>query len=67
MSITAVIGKVADAIKAGIDWSLEKLRLKNSQKMQANAEAKTDQSIKADAAKTVASGDLKKIQKANAE
>jgi hypothetical protein len=67
MSITAVIGKVADAIKSGIDWSLEKLRLKNSAKMQANAEAKSDQEIKDEAGKIVASGNIDKIRKANAE
>ncbi|EIP99468.1 hypothetical protein OpiT1DRAFT_03985 [Opitutaceae bacterium TAV1] len=67
MSATAAISNVAAALKSAFDWCLEKLRLKNSAKMQANAEAKTDQSVKDDAGKIVASGDLDKIRKANAE
>ncbi|AHF92484.1 hypothetical protein OPIT5_29355 [Opitutaceae bacterium TAV5] len=67
MSATTAISNVAAAVKSAFDWLLEKLRLKNSAKMQANAEARTDQEIKDNAGKIVASGDLEKIQKANSE
>ena len=64
---TSALTALANAVAAVFGWAREKLGLKNTAKMQANAEKATDAAIKADASKTVASGDLEKIRKAAAE
>lgn len=61
------LAKISEAITAAFNWLLEKTRLKNSAKLQANTEAKTDQQIKDDATKTVKDGNLTDIRKANSE
>lgn len=52
---------------AVFNWTLERLKLRNTEEMKASARAQTEQEVKDAAAKSVAKGDLEEIRKQASE
>ena len=67
VAATSLVTALLTAISSGFGWALERLKLKNSAAMQANAAAQTEQRLKDSATKTVAKGDIDAVRKAVAE
>lgn len=64
---TSVITAFFSAVSSVFQWTLEKLRLRNTDEMRKNAAARTEGEIKDKAMKLVSRHDMEAVRKAVAE